>query len=460
MTGIITSLGVGSGLQLQNILDQMRQADEAPINNLKAKESRVQDQYNAFNAIDQGLLGIKSQALSLSLQSTFIKRDISVGPEGVLSASVSDGADIGTHQITVNSIATASLWQGVGVGAPTTVINSSGASQTFAYHVGTGATISLTVPNGTTLQGLADLINNDQRNPGVTASVINDGGATNPYHLVLKANTTGETSRIYIDTQLSGYAMTEIQGALGASLNAQIVVDGATYQRGTNTGITDIINGVTLNILKPGTSSISISSSTADLRSAIINLVNGFNSSIKSIRDQTGYTNGPNGPTPGLLTDNGTMRALSGQLTDLLSTQVDTGGSIKSMYDLGLNITRDGTISIDESTLDNALATHFNEVQTFFLGKTGVTGFASLVNDRLGSITEAGSGVLATEQAASQTRINQINQQISDATDRLNKKYDILTKQFTQLDSFMSSMNSISSFLTSQFDAITGVKKT
>jgi flagellar hook-associated protein 2 len=320
--------------------------------------------------------------------------------------------------------------------------------------------LSLTVPNGTTLQGLADLINNDTHNPGVTASVINDGSATNPYHLAITANSTGETSRIYVDTQLPGYAMTEIQGASGASLNAQITVDGVTYQRGTNTGITDIVNGVTLNILKPGSSSIAISSSTTDLRSAIVSMVNGFNSSLQSLKTQTGYTNGATGPTPGLLAGNSTMRGLYSQLTDLLGAQVNTGGSIKSMYDLGLSIARDGTISIDGPTLDNALATHFNDVQTFFLGNSTVTGFGTLVNNELGNITQAGTGVLATEQNAAQTRINQITQQISDATDRLDKKYDTLTKQFAQLDSFMSSMNSINTFLTSQFDAITGTKKT
>ncbi|MGQ9499140.1 MAG: flagellar filament capping protein FliD, partial [Dissulfurimicrobium sp.] len=213
MAGTITSLGVGSGLQLQSILDQMRQVDQAPIDKLKAQQTRAQDQYNAFNTLNQGLLSIKAQALNLSLQSTFIKRDISTGPEGVISASVSDGAAIGTHQITVNQVAKASLWQGTGVNATTSVINSSGSNQTFAYHIGTGPTISLTVANGTTLQGLADLINNDIHNPGVTASVINDGSATNPYHLVLTANATGENSRIYIDTQLPNYNMTEIQGA-------------------------------------------------------------------------------------------------------------------------------------------------------------------------------------------------------------------------------------------------------
>ncbi|MGQ9813184.1 MAG: flagellar filament capping protein FliD [Dissulfurimicrobium sp.] len=460
MAGTITSLGVGSGLQLQSILDQMRQVDQAPIDKLKAQQTRAQDQYNAFNTLNQGLLSIKAQALNLSLQSTFIKRDISTGPEGVISASVFDGAAIGTHQITVNQVAKASLWQGTGVNATTSVINSSGSNQTFAYHIGTGPTISLTVANGTTLQGLADLINNDIHNPGVTASIINDGGATNPYHLVLTANATGENSRIYIDTQLPDYNMTEIQGAGGASLNAQITVNGVTYQRGTNTGITDIINGVTLNILKPGSSSIAISSNTTSLKNAIVSMVNGFNSSLQSLKAQTGYTTSATGLTPGLLAGNSTMRGLYSQLTDLLGAKIDTGGSIKSMYDLGLRIARDGTVSIDSQTLDNALANHFNDVQRFFLGTSTVTGFGTLVNNKLRNITQAGTGVLAIEQKATQTQINQITQQINDATARLNKKYETLTKQFTQLDSFMSRMKSISTFLTSQLDAITETKKT
>ncbi|MDA8163131.1 MAG: flagellar filament capping protein FliD [Desulfobacteraceae bacterium] len=450
-TGTITSLGLGSGLQLQSMLDQLRQADEAPITNMQTQVSGEQQQINEFNNLDQAFLGIKSQALTLNLQSTFIKRDISVGPEGVLSATVSDGADIGTHQITVSQLATASLWQGGGVSAANTVINSSGASQTFSYHVGTGATISVSVPNGTTLQGLADLINQSAGNAGVMASVINDGSAT-PYHLALKANATGETSRIYIDTQLPNYALTELQGASGASLNAQVTVDGVTYQRGGNTNISDIINGVNLTLLKPGTSSISISSSTSDLESTILSMVDGFNSAIKTLKTDTGYSS--NG-TPGIFTANSTVRGLTAQFQALLATQINTGGTIKSMYDLGLSVAQDGTISIDKPTLENALANNFNDVQTFFLGKTGVTGFASQLDSSLGNITQAGTGVLALEQNAAQSRITQLNQEINDATARLNEKYDTLTRQYAQLDSFMGTMKSLSSYLTAQFNAFT-----
>ncbi|MCK5229874.1 MAG: hypothetical protein KAR13_06395, partial [Desulfobulbaceae bacterium] len=58
------------------------------------------------------------------------------------------------------------------------------------------------------------------------------------------------------------------------------------------------------------------------------------------------------------------------------------------------------------------------------------------------------------EKSAAQTRISDLELAIESETDRLNKKYDLMAKQFIELDRYMNQMTSISSYLTSQFDSL------
>ncbi|MEZ0328298.1 MAG: flagellar filament capping protein FliD [Dissulfuribacterales bacterium] len=453
MAGTISSLGLGSNLGLQNIMDQLRKADEAPLDTLKATQTVLKSQINAFDALNQGLMEAKASAMTLALDSTYIARSISSSDEKVLTASVSDGAVIGFRNIEVTRLATASSWEGASVASIDTKVNTSGTNQTFSYSLG-GKTRSLTVANNTTLQGLADLINNETGNPGVTAKLVNDGSAT-PYKLVLTANNTGENNRIIISSQLSGYTLTEKNGAGGASLNASINVDGVTYQRQTNDGITDILNGITLNLKGTGTAGITVQQDNSKMTDALKGLVSKLNNVITSIKSQAGYDKDGK---PNLLQGSGAVRTMGYDLINLLGTKVKTGGSIASLYDLGLEVNRDGTIALNETTLNKAIATHPAEVRLFLEGDSskGINGLAQTINDRLRVMTRPITGTLASEQTAAQERISRIDAQIASTTARLDKKYDILAKQFSELDKFTNSMTLLSTYLTAQFKSLSG----
>ena len=78
----------------------------------------------------------------------------------------------------------------------TTAVNESGGDLSFAYTYN-GQSTTITVASGTTLSELENLINNDAQNPGVTATIINDGsGLSNAYHLVLNGNKSGAAYQI------------------------------------------------------------------------------------------------------------------------------------------------------------------------------------------------------------------------------------------------------------------------
>ena len=454
--GTISGLGVGSKLDLQGTLDKLRQVDDTAVTALQTKETKAKAQLVAFDSVNAKLLAVKTNALSLSLDSNFLTKKISGMTDSVASATVALGIPDATHDLEVTRLATKSAFQSDGVTTTDTAVTAS--DKTLTYKLGTsGQTINVTVKANTTLTQLADLINKASDNPGVTATVVNSGTQDNPFHLVLTANKTGEDNRISLVTSPTSLAMTELQGANGASLNASLKVDGLTYERQSNTGITDVLQGVTLNLKGAGSTSFQITSDTSSLADAVKDLVKAFQDAIQEVKTQTAYDSQTR--TFGPLSNSSALQGLSGQLSALLGTKVNTGGAITSLFDLGLQFNRDGSITLNEDTLTKALADHPGDVQTLFAGKTGVTGLGTLLTDTLNSLTQPSSGAIATEKQATQAQIDRLDANIASTKARLDKRYDTLARQFAALDRYAAQMQQQGDYLSNFITSINNAKQ-
>jgi flagellar hook-associated protein 2 len=448
VVGSISSLGLGSQLQLQDILDQLRQADEQGINTKNDQVTALEAQIEEFTQLNNKLLTMKSHALDLTLNSSFLSRTVSNDNEDVLGASAIDGATVQSPTITVDRLAAKSSFQlTTAVESADTVFT--GVDTTIGYQLG-DTTVTLDVAAGTTYADLVELINDDADNPGLTASMIDSGETGDSYYLVLQADNTGEDYRI---SNLTGLTMTEVQGTDPGSLNSQITVDGITYQRQTNS-ITDVLAGVTLELKDTGSTSVSIAPDNTTLSETISGLVEAYNDLVQEISTKVAYDEETG--KPGILA-NTTLRSLVFDLQNLMNTTVEANAAdtITSMYSLGMEFNRDGTITLDTDVLDAALADNLEAVQAFFLGDDDQEseGFADLVNERLRTLTSV-SGLLATEKNTTQDRIDNLELQIETETARLDKKYEIMTRQFIELDRYMNQMSSIAGFLTSQFASL------
>ncbi len=393
--GTISGLGVGSKLDLQGTLDKLRQVDDVAVTALQTKEAKAKAQLVAFNGVNAKFLAVKTNALSLSLESNFLTKKISGTNDNVASATVALGIPDATHDLEVARLATKSSFQSAGVATADTAVTTS--DTTFAYKLGaSGQTVNVAVNANTTLTQLADLINKAPDNPGVTASVVNSGTGTTPFSLVLTANKTGENSRISLVTPLTDLSLTERQGAGGSSLNASFKVDGVTYERQSSSGITDVLQGVTLNLKGTGSSSFQITSDTSSIADSVKGLVKAFQDAIQEVNTQTAYDSQIR--TFGPLTNSSTLHGSSGELSQLLGSRINTRGAITSLFDLGLQFNRDGSITLNEDTLTKALADHPDDVKTLFAGKTDVTGLGTLLTDKLSNLTQPASGAIATEK--------------------------------------------------------------
>ncbi|MDR1577601.1 MAG: flagellar filament capping protein FliD [Deltaproteobacteria bacterium] len=156
-------------------------------------------------------------------------------------------------------------------------------SAQFVY-VYQGVEHSITVPNQASLGILVNTINGDEKNPGVTASVVNDGqGTSTSYHLVLTGYDTGAESTIEISdkTTLTNFNNDNFTVARQAS-NAMVKVDGFpagddNWLQRRNNEVADVIDGAVITLNGVGESTLTITNDSAGMRDKIIQLVESVN---------------------------------------------------------------------------------------------------------------------------------------------------------------------------------------
>lgn len=196
----ISAGGLISGLKTDELITQLMNAERQPIKKLQARQTEYQVKMAAVLELKTKLASFKSAVESLNSGAKFNTKVASVTDtadgEALLSATATSGASTGSYSIQVLQLAQAHIMAAQGwEDQNTTAISTTGGS--FKFKVGSaGAVKSIGVTSSMTLQGLRDAIN--AAGAGVSASIVNDGTGTNPYRLVLTAQSTGSDNTIYV----------------------------------------------------------------------------------------------------------------------------------------------------------------------------------------------------------------------------------------------------------------------
>lgn len=221
-TGSITTLGLGSGLDLQNILDKLKAADKVSITKKETQKTDLKKKIDAYNSVNAKLFNLKSDALSLSLESDFLKNKVSVSDEDIASAISDDGIAATTFSLNITQKAQYNSWQTVGVASKSSVIYTepetgitdadtdvTAQAETMSIMYGSAGdqqTISIDLISGLSLNEIADTINSSENNTNtdgdqlVNASVEENDGE---YYIRLSAIAGGDAVSEQIN--LSGF---------------------------------------------------------------------------------------------------------------------------------------------------------------------------------------------------------------------------------------------------------------
>jgi flagellar hook-associated protein 2 len=459
----LSSLGTGSGLDLQGILTKLMTVEQQPLTTLTNKTTVLQSKLSAFGTLKGTLSALQLTAQSLSSSATFNPVSASLTDSSVLAASASSGAVPGSYAISVGQLAQAQVLRSNTNYAATTATFNTGS---LAISVGGATATNITIDSSNnTLSGIRDAINTAKA--GLTASIVNDG-TTN--RLLLASSTTGLTAgAISVSVTDSGNgganALSDLSSAslvqTQAPLDANFSINGLAISRSANT-VTDAIDNVSFTLNKAGTlaspitTQLNVSKDAASVRSAVTNFVSAYNSAIKQIKSLSSYDAANDQPS--VLTGDATLRTMSGQLSNaILGTVSGLTGGLSTLADIGVTLQKDGSLATNTTKLLAVINDTTKDLPGLFNSTaTGKTGIAVTLNSILNSMVGT-SGSIASRTDGINRSIKDISKQQEALNLRLTKIEANYRAQFTALDATVASMQGTSTYLTQQLDYLKSI---
>lgn len=471
----ISSLGIGSNLDLSTLLTNLETAESQPLVQLQQRQVSFTSKLSAYGQLQSALSTLQTAAKKLGDPVFFQGVKATAGTADVLSASAGATAAAGTYSINVTQLAQAQSVVAVGQASAKTAIGSgtvtidfgtiSGGSYDAVTGKYTGASFtpdasrtakSITIDaTNNTLEGIRDAVN--KAGAGVTASIVNDGSGT-PNRLVLTSTETGKASSMRIavagDAALSNLLAHDSAGTQNLqqtilAQNAELTVNGIAVTSASNT-VKESIQGVTLNLLKTGTSSLGVARDTAAIETAINDFVKAYNALQSTAGTLTAYD--ADKKTGAALMGDSTLRNIQVSIRQVLTSP--QSGAMKTLSEIGVSFQKDGTMAVDSGKLKTALASNLDGVAGLFSSASDSTaGYGKQLSALVDKVTATG-GALKVATDGMTASLKDLDEQYDEMQARVDAKVEYYRAQFTQLDLLVSKMNSTSSYLTQQFASL------
>jgi len=449
-TASITSLGVGSGLDLESILESLEESKTASLlDPITAQEESVEAEISAYGTLTSALDKLQTAAAALADSSLYEALSTSISGSGVSVTTTSD-AVAGSYSIEVTQLAQAQSLATTGISDTSSTLGTG----TLTLQVGSSDAVSITLDSSNnTLSGLRDAIN--AADAGVTATLVNDGSDT-PYRLVLTSNSTGTQSEIsvsYSSDDSSDLATSLFSGMTETveAKDAQLTINGISITSQSNT-VSEALQGVTLNLSAVGSSqTLTVSRDTDKIIDAINDFVDAYNSFASTVDSLTAY-DADSGSAGELLGDS-TTRRISTELASDLYSQIGSG-TFTYLSQLGIGLESDGTLSIDDDKLESALNDNLDAVTEFFIGSDGKSGFINRMTDDLDNYLDEDSGLITAKTDSLESKLERLEERYDEKQALIDSEMERWREQFTQLDTLISTLNTTADYLTTQFEAL------
>jgi flagellar hook-associated protein 2 len=424
----ITAPGIGSGLDVNSIVSQLMAVERQPLDALDQKEATFQAKISAYGNIKSALSSFQTAVRGLSDISKFQILKATSADTTVYTATASSSAVPGNYAVEVTQLAQAHTLRSNGFANLTDVVGSGTltfqygtlGSNPFALNPDKAAQTVTIGASQNTLSGIRDAVN--AANIGVTASIVNDGAAGTPYKLVFTSKDTGESSSLKvtvtdddtIHTDTSGlsqlaYDPNAVAGSgknlvqTVAAQNALLNVNGITGISKASNTVSDVIQGVTLNLLKqaPGTTvNLTVVKDTASVKTNVEAFVKAYNDISKTLKDLTAY----NAATKqsALLQGDPSALSIQRQVRSTLTNALQfAGGNYTLLSQIGVSFQKDGTLKLDSTKLQTAIDNNFNDIAGLFaaLGKPsdGLVNYVSATDKTKPGSYEVSVSALATQ---------------------------------------------------------------
>lgn len=469
----ITSNGIGSGLDINGLVNQLMSIEARPVTQLNTKEASFQAKLSAFGQLKSMLTPFQSAVSGLKDISRFQTMRATLGDSSLAmltatSDAVKDSYSFEVMQLAQSQRVVTSETAEPTVGAGTLTIS-------FGTYVTDDSdpdnpvtTLSSTRIETVTLDASQDSLSDlrdaiNEADIGIRAQIVNNGSVD---QLIFAGSGVGagQAFKISGSGDLAGFGFdlstggTNTMTSLETAQDAKIKLDGVTLTRSTNS-ISDAIDGVTMNLLKasPGTTTtLSVSNDRSAVKTSIEALVKAYNDFNTGIRGLTAVDT--EAKSVGVLTGDATARSIQSQMRNAFGTLISSFGGVSSLSEIGITFNRDGSLSLNSVKLEGALNDPDKKVAEFFAGTDGAKGFATLLNERIGDYLKAG-GVLDSRTEGINDSIKSLDRQRETLARRLETIEKRYRAQFTALDALVGSMTQTSNYLQQQLANLPQIQK-
>lgn len=465
----ISSLGVGSGLDLSSILDSLTAAQKATLTPISKQQTSYTAKLSAYGTLKSALTTFQTANTALSKADLF-SATTTTSSSTAFSATTSGNAIPGKYTISISHLAQAqTLTTSTTKSDTKTAIATSDSTLTIQQGGGKDPiTIDISAANSS-LSGIRDAINNAKA--GVSASIINVGNGE--YRLSVTANDTGSDNAMTLTVKgdnalqsFMGYDAKASSNGMDVSViaqNAQLTVNNVAIENSSNT-ISDALENITLNLndVTTGNQTLTITQDTTKAQKAVSDWVTAYNSLLDTFSSLTKYTavdagSDSQSANNGALLGDSTLRTIQTQLKSMLSNSASSS-QFKTLAQIGISTDPStGQLELDADKLTAALKKDSTGVGTLIVGDGKKTGITTTIGTNLTSWLSTTGIIKAATDGVSKT-LNKLTKDYNAASDRIDAQVARYKEQFTQLDVLMTSLNSTSSYLTQQFESTSNSK--
>jgi len=457
----ISSLGAGSSILTQDVIDQLKAADNAKfVAPVDAKIKNENAKSAAFETLNAHIESVYESLKSLTEYGVFEGRATSLSSEDFVDIKAEDSSDIQDFTLNVTQLATKEIEQS---GKFTTKTDSiSSGSGTMELNIG-DEKFSIDYTADTTLEDLKELINK-KAGDSVTATIVQI--ADGDFRLLLSSDNTGTNQAISISDSDDGSlvdalkpdadpdddidGMTNVQ----SGVDAEFTFNGLAITR-SNNSIDDLLSGVTIKLKKVGSTEVSVKQDREKIEEKITNFVDKYNSAMYQLGEDTKSSKDED--ERGAFSSDSTMKGMKNALKNILSV---VGGDAGRLQSFGIEID-DGRLSLDSEMLNKKLDEDPDSVHAYFIGGTFTKDDGSTIEVE-GAFTEIesefakyakGGSILDKYNTSISDRIDSLTKQREKAVERLDNSYAIMTKRFAAYDLIINQFNQASDMFTQMINA-------
>lgn len=413
----------------------------------QTQSTQYQSQLTALGKVETALRAFRTAITEMnSSTSSIVKNSATVSQEGYFSATADANALAGSYQVFVEQVATAHQ---VSASMPanldaTTQVPTTG---TLDFTIN-GETMTLDLStldsDGDGVATMADLvsaINNDSNNPGVNATLVRSNGQT---YFMLSSTETGVANSVNV--AVSGTGQSWFEDALTNLNEISAPQDAVIWLGAQGTGLQltnssntfeGVINGVDLTVTKAQTSgeaplSLAVGADQEGTKEQMNKIIEAYNSLMKTIDTYTSI--GGEDAQRGVLASDPTIRSIESQLKTLVRGEFEG----MRLSDLGIEISRDGTMKIDADKFEDAQTTNTAALESFFNGDGNLL---DSLDSLLDPYLQFSNGLFKSRKDALQQNISRIEDKQTALERKYDMAYDRYLKQFTQMNQLITKMN-------------------